>query len=519
MFLRYLSRELTNRKKQTVIIAVGMALAIALVVVVSSFSSAVKDAQASALQSVYGVGTDITVTKTPAAPTPNAGGNGGGGRRNFTFGPNSGQGGGGSDDPTSLSQSRVTVGFGAQPMPASTLDAIRRTSGVSNATGILKMENTDFSGSITQNPNNGSSTTTTGPPKGGGGGFRGGNFSVKQTTVEGIPVAGDVVGPMTNTTTVDGRIFEDSDAGAKVAVLDQTYATNESKAVGDTIALGGTDFTIVGVVGATGSSSTTTSNVYIPLDTAQALYLATLTADEQADAANAHVVTTIYVSANSASDVDAIQSSLEAALPGTTVSTEADLASNISGSLSTASKLIANLGTWLSIVALGAAFLLAILFTISGVTRRTREFGTLKAIGWSNRRITLQVAGESVVQGLIGGVIGAAIGLLGILVINIIAPTISGTVSPGAASRAAAATPAGGQRGVTGGGGRGGGGFRRAASNAASTTTDAVLHAPVMVQILLLAIGLAVLGGLLAGAFGGWRASRLRPAEALRSVA
>lgn len=29
----------------------------------------------------------------------------------------------------------------------------------------------------------------------------------------------------------------------------------------------------------------------------------------------------------------------------------------------------------------------------------------------------------------------------------------------------------------------------------------------------------AVLGGLLAGAFGGWRASRLSPAEALRSVA
>ena len=30
---------------------------------------------------------------------------------------------------------------------------------------------------------------------------------------------------------------------------------------------------------------------------------------------------------------------------------------------------------------------------------------------------------------------------------------------------------------------------------------------------------LVLLGGLLAGAVGGWRASRLRPAEALRSVA
>ena len=37
--------------------------------------------------------------------------------------------------------------------------------------------------------------------------------------------------------------------------------------------------------------------------------------------------------------------------------------------------------------------------------------------------------------------------------------------------------------------------------------------------IILVAVGLAILGGLLAGAIGGWRAARLRPAEALRSVA
>ena len=65
---------------------------------------------------------------------------------------------------------------------------------------------------------------------------------------------------------------------------------------------------------------------------------------------------------------------------------------------------------------LAAAFLIAILFTIQGVTRRTREFGTLKAIGWSNRRVVGQVAGESLVQGLIGGAAGLALGLVGIWV-------------------------------------------------------------------------------------------------------
>jgi putative ABC transport system permease protein len=46
-----------------------------------------------------------------------------------------------------------------------------------------------------------------------------------------------------------------------------------------------------------------------------------------------------------------------------------------------------------------------------------------------------------------------------------------------------------------------------------------VLQAPVTVGVILVAVGLSVLGGLLAGAFGGWRAARLRPAEALRSIA
>ena len=45
------------------------------------------------------------------------------------------------------------------------------------------------------------------------------------------------------------------------------------------------------------------------------------------------------------------------------------------------------------------------------------------------------------------------------------------------------------------------------------------LTAPVTIAAIVLAVGLAVLGGLIAGAFGGWRAARLRPAAALSKVA
>ncbi|MEI6199542.1 MAG: ABC transporter permease, partial [Actinomycetota bacterium] len=52
-----------------------------------------------------------------------------------------------------------------------------------------------------------------------------------------------------------------------------------------------------------------------------------------------------------------------------------------------------------------------------------------------------------------------------------------------------------------------------------SSTFDVALHAAITPSILALAIGLAVIGGVLAGAAGGMRAARLRPAESLRSVA
>jgi ABC-type lipoprotein release transport system permease subunit len=44
------------------------------------------------------------------------------------------------------------------------------------------------------------------------------------------------------------------------------------------------------------------------------------------------------------------------------------------------------------------------------------------------------------------------------------------------------------------------------------------LTAPVTIDAVILAVVLAVAGGLIAGMFGGWRAARLRPAEALARV-
>jgi ABC-type lipoprotein release transport system permease subunit len=45
-----------------------------------------------------------------------------------------------------------------------------------------------------------------------------------------------------------------------------------------------------------------------------------------------------------------------------------------------------------------------------GAFERTREIGTLRALGWSRRRVLIMVLGESTLLGAIGGLIGCAVG-------------------------------------------------------------------------------------------------------------
>jgi ABC-type antimicrobial peptide transport system permease subunit len=485
MYGTYLRRELAGRTRQTVIVAVGLAIAIALVIVVNALSAGVRDAQSQALSSVYGVGTDLTVTGAQSEP-----GQGTGPR--FDFGADDGAT---SDGTTTLSQSRLMTDMRRGTLDAATVSTVAGLDGVSGATGALALTNTTFSGQMPDRSTQSSTAQGEGmpqePPTGGGPGGDGGSaFGVDSFSVLGVDPAASI-GPLSSVTVTEGRALTSADAGTDVAVVDATYATSAGLTVGGTVDVAGTAMQIVGIVASASADADTAANVYLPLDVAQTL------------AGTGDVVSTVYVQATSADAIDTVQGEISAALPDATVSSQSELASTVSGSLSSASSMITNLGTWLSIVVLLVALALGVLFTISGVTRRTREFGTLKAIGWSNGRIVRQVAGESLVQGLIGGAAGLILGLGGILLVNAIAPTVS----------VGAATSGPGGPGGPGMGGQGG--FGQAAAQA----TDIVLSAPVTPVVVLAAVGIAVLGGVLAGAFGGWRAARLSPAAALRSVA
>jgi putative ABC transport system permease protein len=210
------------------------------------------------------------------------------------------------------------------------------------------------------------------------------------------------------------------------------------------------------------------------------------------------------VTAGSAADIPAVQQEVTRLLPTATVTDASDLASEVTGSVGSAASLADNLGTWLSVAVLAAAFALAILLTMAAVARRVREFGTLKALGWSSSRIVAQVLGESVVIGIAGGAAGVGLGYGGAALIDALAPKLSaGVGSPPAVTTSGS--------GIAG----------RLLQQVAAQDTHTVyvtLTAPVTLTAIALAVLLAVAGGLMAGAFGGWRAARLRPAAALARV-
>jgi ABC-type antimicrobial peptide transport system permease subunit len=483
MFFTYLRRELRRRRKAALVVASGLALGIALVIVVNSVSSGMGKAQDKVLQSLYGLGTDMTVTKAAQPQTSSSG------RPRFQFDAQD------SDSGKEQSSDRVLV-QGFQTLSTSTVTKVGAQSGVSQAVGGLSLQVVKISGQFTrgqfqQNGNGGASQQ--GGPGGGGTGqpqgeVRGGgaDFDVNNYSVYGTDVTEPALGPLTSSKITSGRTFAATETNAKVAVADSAYAKEKKYKVGSTVTIKGTKFKVIGI--ATADSGDSAANLYIPLQQAQTL----------SDSKNK--VTTIYVKATDSQKIGSVKSAIQKNVSGTTVTTSADLADTVSGSLSTASSLATSVGKWLSIAVLVAAFLVAGLLTSSAVSRRVREFGTLKALGWKSGRVTRQVVGEAIVNGLVGGALGIGLGLVGAYVVTAISPTLQAQLGGGG--------PAG-----PGGGSFGGGPGRQAAK-----TLEVALTAPVSVTTIALAVALAVAGGLIAGAFGGWRASRLRPADALRRV-
>lgn len=251
---------------------------------------------------------------------------------------------------------------------------------------------------------------------------------------------------------VAGRRVRD---GQPEVMLGELLAESLKKKPGDTLAIQGSSFTVVGIYH--GGSALEAGAVILPLDQMQKL------------SGLEGKVSTIHVRlrpAPAGESPDAYlkraQAEIEAALPGLRAVPAAERASN------NQFVRLAHASAWgtssiaLLIGILGIANTMAM-----SVFERTREIGILRALGWTSGHVMVLIQLEAVLLGLGGGVLGIAGGC--------------------AALRLLAALP----------------------------QTASIVSTSVSWPLLLQALGLAVLAGLIAGAAPAWRGARLSPIEAL----
>jgi putative ABC transport system permease protein len=454
-FVTYLRRELTRRARQAIIIALGLAVGLGLVVTVSAASAGVARAESGVLGALYGVGTDVTVTgaapgvRLPGeAPPPGA-------------------------QPTEVAPGGSSSNLGSPyfGISASKVAAAARLPGVVAAAGGITL----LEASITF-PKNGTSRGQT-----------------SGYTIDGVDTADASLGPLGSASLVSGHLFAAAESDSHVAVLDSVYAKSHGLTTGSAVTVDRARYTVIGIVSQPQGSSPPA--IYVPLARAQAMSLGALSLKNE--------VNTIYLAAASAGDIPAVSREVTRLLPGTFVTTASSLAGQVTGSLTSAVKLVHDLDGWLTVLVLAAAFAVATLLMLAAVSRRAREFGILKAIGWRSRRIVGQVLGEASAIGVAGAAAGVGLGFAGAAIIAAVAPTVSATA--GADNYPQPILP-GTHAALIGG-------------SSLIHVVPVPLHPSVSAAVIVLAVALALAGALLAGAFASWRIAVLRPARALARVA
>jgi putative ABC transport system permease protein len=78
------------------------------------------------------------------------------------------------------------------------------------------------------------------------------------------------------------------------------------------------------------------------------------------------------------------------------------------------------------VLVLAGSVVIASLLALSSVAERRRELATLQAMGWSRGLVVRQIAGEALVQGIVGGALGALVAPLAAV------PAIGGGLVAGA---------------------------------------------------------------------------------------
>ena len=285
-----------------------------------------------------------------------------------------------------------------------------------------------------------------------------------------------------------GRNLREGDSGVLLMSSNLTYYF--AVGVGGKVEINGESYTVVGIYEQAGQGLFETRTVYMNIS------------DAQTATGNTGNVSMLDVYAKDTSDVDGIAEVIQVAYSELQVTTYKDRLSQVQNMQTTYNETITNAQSTLSqtqtiatqeiVIVVVATSLIVLFVMLYTVRERTKEIGTLKAIGFSNWNVMSQFMLEGMLMSLVAGVVGIAIGSVG-------APLLSGLLLP-------SINPFGSS-------GRFQGTFSPANSGILGVGAATAVPDP---QLMLLALGAAVLLGALGSLYPAWRASRTRPAEAMR---
>ena len=305
-----------------------------------------------------------------------------------------------------------------------------------------------------------------------------------QYTIEGIPLTSLVNSyPILPTNITSGNNLQAGSTGE--VLLSENNSAYFNAGVGDTVTILGQTFTVVGI--------------YSPSSVSQTQTLFMNLSDAQTITNNTGYITSLTVFAQNSDDVSQVATTLSTMHPELTVTTDQTrltqlqtLQSTYNTELATAQS--ANSQTYstaveeiaIVVVATSLIVLFVMLYTVK---ERTKEIGTLKAIGFSSSTVMSQFMLEGILLSIIAGVVGIAIG-------SIAAPTISSLLLPSV-----------------------GLGGRAVAGNVVVSGTSSIGGLSVATlnpELILILFGASVLLGTLGSLYPAWRAAKIRPAEAMK---